>query len=144
MSLAKVLPYFREVFKEQGHKEWTDAFNFEAIPSTIIDGSFHMELAPLDNLQQNQSAIEFEQKVTIRLFVKGFRENNVGRDKAIGLAETIIKQSLKSSRRLNAGGIKNVKLGTLSFEPFGESNDNIILARMEFVTFVILDPDTGS
>lgn len=140
MSLAAVLPYFRLILvSSMSHTEWKDAFNFENIPGTVLDKAFHLEFGNLDPGQQNQNAIEFEQKCIVRLFAKGGVDTTATRDRAIARAQELIQYAL-GRRRLTTTGIKNVKLSGLTFEPFADSNDNIVMARAEFDLQLILDP----
>lgn len=139
MSLAAVKPYFRTKLKTLGHTEWTDAFNFENIPSTVLDKCFHLEFGNFEPGQQNNNAIEFEQKCIVRMFTKGFVNTATAMDTAITRVEAFIIVALGRSR-LTTTGIKNVKMTSMTFEPIAESNDNVVMARMEFDLQIILDP----
>lgn len=140
MSLASVIPYFQTVMNELGHTEWTDAFNFENIPSTVIDRAYHLTLESGTGIKQNQNDIETQQPISVRLFVKGFRDPAEGRDRAVGYVEDVIQKALSASRRLT-GGLKNVQLQNMSYQAFGDTNDNIVMATLNFNTLVLLDPD---
>lgn len=141
MSLEQVRPYFRTVMNNLGYTEWTDGFNWQNIPSTVVDGSYHMELLEASGLKQNQNDIEIEQPIVVRLFVKGFRDPAAGIDLSMEKLVGIIKEALKSSQRTLGTYLKNVKFVSASPEPFGESNDNMVMMRMQFDTLVILAPN---
>jgi hypothetical protein len=125
---------------ELGFLEWTDGFNWQNIPSTVVDGTYHLELLDANGIKQNQNDIEIEVPIVIRLFVKGFRDPAAGIDDAVLKCQSIITKALKPSTRLT-GDLKNVTFSSAVPEPFGESNDNLIMMRIEFNTLVILAHD---
>lgn len=141
MSLANVRPYFKARALEQGWKEWKDAFNIGNIPATLIDGSFHVEMGDLSQLKFNQYDLETEFPVTVRYFKKGFKDPQGALDLSIASTENYIRASLKATNRLTGVGIKNVRLVTARWVRYDTSNDNLIMAEMQFTALVILAVD---
>lgn len=113
-------------------KEHKDAFNYENIPSTIINKSYHIE-TPTGGRRgtyTNQSQ-ELEHDCVIRVFFKGYRYPATAIDEAMTNYNTILATVLSSSNRLNAG-IKNIYLNDVSIKPFGATNDNLVLLEITF------------
>lgn len=141
MSQASVIPYFREVMTSLNHKEWKDAFSDDNIPSTIVDRSYHLLLGSGSAIKQNQEVIEINQPVSLKLYVKGYRDTADGRDRAITFMESIIKKALETDRRAAgtyASGIKNVLLLSSDLDELDVSNDNIIRVTLNFNCIVML------
>ena len=139
MSLTNLRPYLRSVMNSLGYSEWTDGFNWENIPSTIIDGTYHLEVQENSSAKQNQYDIEIEIPVVIRLFTKGFRDPASGIDDMISKIEGIIKEACKPTASL--GSLVSCKFRTMAVEPFIVSNDNLIMGRIEFSNILILAPN---
>lgn len=143
MSLQHVRPYFRNRAVEiwGSEKEWKEPFNVNNIPSTIIDGSFNVELLTGSGVKQNQTDLEIQFPVKVRYFKKGYRDPQAGLDLATAAADSYIRQALKHSTRLVGEGIKNVQLTAFDFVRLNESNDNLIMVEMDFTALVILEVD---
>lgn len=140
MSYSEVKPYFRARIRTVDSEltEWSDGFNFENIPSTNLDGAYHIEWGPFANVKQNQDCLDTSGTATIRIFSKGFRDPQSGIDSAISKGESIIKECLKASNRALQPGIKNVKLLNFAVDPLAASNDNSIRTTISFdLTLVI-------
>lgn len=137
MSLTAVRSYFRTRLDALSFKEWKDGFNYENIPSNILDKSYHIMSGSVSGLSNNQTAQEVEQSVTIRVFFKGYRDPATGIDNAVTDAETIIKSCVKASNRLT-GLLKNVKFNSMGISEIAISNDNAIMIEIEFTAFTIL------
>ena len=141
MSLAHVKPYFRATATLLGWQtEWKEPFNINNIPANIIDRAFNLELGRVSGIKQNQSDLETEFPITVRYFRKGFRDPYGVLDEAVASADSYVRTALKHSRRLVGEGIKNVRLQGIDWERF-DSNDNLIIVRMEFTALVILAVD---
>lgn len=142
MSMTAVRAYHRSRAQAIGLTEWLDGFNFSNIPSNIIDKSFHLEMGVATALKLNQTDQEIEYPITVRMFIKGFRDPASGIDTAIQYSEDLIKQAVNSVNRLTqTTGIKNVIFETLSIDPIADSNDNLVVASCVFRTLVILKVD---
>jgi hypothetical protein len=141
MSLSVVRPFFRSVLNSQGYTEWTDGFNSENIPSTILDKSYHIETFNFTGLRLNQLDQEIETDVTVSLFFKGYRDSSNAIDVSIQKVEDFIKEVLKPSSRVGqfANGIKNITLQGFSLEPKDATNDSLVKASVNFSVFVIIE-----
>lgn len=142
MSLTAVRPYFRARAASSSWKEWKDVFDENNIPSTLIDGSFHLPPFTTNVSRQNQLDAEISVSQKVTYFRKGFQNVADGLDKAISGSETFIKACLKASNRLTGAGIKNVTLAGVSHDQVGNNND-IIKVSMDFQVLVIIDTETG-
>lgn len=142
MSLTHVRPYFRERALSLGWAEWKEPFNVNNIPATIIDNAFNVEMGRLSGLKQNQEDIETELPVIVRYFRKGYRDPQGALDLSIAAVDSYIREALRHNLRLVGVGLKNVRLVGTNWVRFNESNDNLIMAEMEFTTLVILAVDS--
>lgn len=136
MSLAEIRPYMRDILDGLGYDEWTDGFNFENIPSTIFNESYHLEVGVISAGVANQRAYRFTAPVLLRVFLKGFRSPSEAIDDALLRGDTILSGVLAESERLGVPAdnrsIKNVFPGPIQTLPFDASNDNAIILQMEF------------
>lgn len=141
MSLTIVRPFFRTVLDGQGYTEWTDGFNFENIPSTLLDLSYHIETVNCVGVRMNQLDQELELDVKISLFFKGYRDPAEAIDLSIQKVEDFIKEVLKPGFRVGqyASGIKNIVFEGFALEPKDGTNDNLVKADVNFVVFVIIE-----
>jgi hypothetical protein len=140
MSLSVVRPFFRSVLNSQGYTEWTDGFNSENIPSTLLDLSYHIETLNFTGIRLNQSDQEIEMDVSVSLFFKGYRDPAEAIDLSIEKVEDFIKEVLKPSFRVGqfTDGIKNITLQGFTLEPKDGTNDNLVKASVIFAVFVII------
>jgi hypothetical protein len=134
-----VLPYFRTAINTLNHTEWKDAFSDDNIPSTLIDRSYHLLLTDSSTIKQNQDLIEINQPISVKLYVKGYRNTSDGRDRAIGYQEALIKEILETDRRAASySGIKNVLYLGGGLEELSQDNDNLIRVTLNFNCYVIM------
>lgn len=140
MSFQDVRPYFRaRVEAVGGLQEWTDGFNFDNIPSTILDGSYHLDSGSFSNIKQNQDCLDASGTFTVRVFLKGFRDPQDGIDRGWAKGQAIVQECLKASNRATQAGIKNVQLLTFAVEPLDVSNDNVVRTVLSFTVTIVLD-----
>src|SRR5690606_922977 len=115
------------------------AFSDDNIPSTIIDRSYHLLLGESSNIKQNQDLIEVLQPVSVKLYIKGFRDTSEGRDRAVQYQEAAIKEALETDRRGAAyTGIKNVLYQGGGLTELSTDNDNLIRITLNFNCHVIM------
>lgn len=138
MSFESVRPYFAARCTAVGLKEHKDAFNDENIPSTYLDGSFHVLLNGFDGIKLNQNDQESRCKVAVSFWLKGFRTPSEGLDRAVAKSELLLKETLKNSNRLGQC-IKNVVFNDVSYSALSDDNDNAIKVTMNFTAFVIIE-----
>lgn len=132
-GLTKVLPYFRAVMNDLGHKEWRDAIPDDNIPNTIIHRSYHLLIATVGSARQNQSLIEMECPIGVTLIVKGYKDTSSGMDLAVTYEEEILKKALENFRRAATyDGIKNVKFVSGEIKELNKQTDNIFRITMIF------------
>ncbi len=138
MALTDVRPYFRTRMVSLGFKEWPDGFNFENIPSNILDQVFHIQSDTITPDTTNMTNYDISSPVTLRLFIKGFRDPAQAIDNAISSYETILCDVLKPANRLGTL-IQNVSPGSTSILPLSDNNDNAVILEMEFTARVFLN-----
>jgi hypothetical protein len=133
MSITGARSYLRARAKAVGLKEWPDGFNFQNIPSTIVNGSFHVlsEAGTGTKLNQNDQEIAFVH--ILRVLFKGYRDPGAAIDSAIKITEDLIKETVAPKNRLTqSDGIKNIALEGFRFDELEQSNDNIVVASITF------------
>ena len=139
MSMKACRSYVRARGEAIGLKEWKDGFNFQNIPSNIVDKSFHIESNQAVGVKNNQNDQEINFSQTVRIFVKGFRNPAAGIDLAIGLTEDYITECVKVSNRVTqTTGIKNVVFENASFDAASGDNDNLIVASITLRIYTVL------
>ena len=133
MSFTAPRPYMRDLMDTLNYREWTDGFNFENIPSTIFDESYHLETGLVSGLPANQVVHQFDFPLTLRVFLKGFRDPASAIDDALLRADEINASVLSPSNRLSeTTGIKDVVPGTVQVLPYDTTNDNAVILEMVF------------
>lgn len=139
MSITAARSYLRSRAKTIGLKEWSDGFNFDNIPSTVINGTFHISSGAGSGVKLNQHDQEITFNQTVRIFIKGYRDVSSAIDYAVKVTEDLIKESVSPKNRLTqSGGIKNIVLDSFNFEEGDQSNDNLVVASITFRIFTVL------
>lgn len=146
MSFQNLKPYFKARLEAVNSgalsgNEWQDAFNVDNIPSTVINGAYHIEIDPATYLGTAHSCLGFKAPVRVRAFFKGHKTAAAAIDKATLYADSIIKECCKSTNRLTQPLIKNVLPSSVDIKALAESNDNIAYLDLTFDCTVFLDPD---
>lgn len=131
-----VREYFINLGKELSYKAHTDVFNFENIPSTQLDRSFHVESFTFNGLGQNQTDLTLGIPVTVRIFFKSYLQVEDGLKKATNAGEAYVTSALASENRLSDLVVKNVVLDSMVLEPYSVSNDNYVVCRMDFTATI--------
>ena len=129
--LSSSRSYFRSRLNALGFKEWTDGFNVENIPKTLLSGAYHIESQAVSPTVQLQS-YEFESAVLIRIYLKGYRNPASAIDEAFERAESVLESVLLPSTRLLQDCIKDVQAGSIEVEALSASNDNSVILNMNF------------
>ena len=137
MSFAAVRGYFRSRMNGLGHKEHTDAFNWQNIPEKIQNRAYHIETSTGFGNGQNQTVIDANQDVTVRLFILGYRDTGSRIDAAIAFADEAICDIVNP---INANGtlIKTAKFVSMNVLPRSESNDNTIIVEINFTARLMI------
>ena len=138
MSLTEVRPYFRTRLESLNFHEWTDGFNFEEIPESIIDRAYHLTVGSLGLIEVNHTINKIAYPILLRVYLKGFRDPASAIDDAISEGEDIICEVTKITNATQQG-IKDVVFGSFEPIPKSETNDNIVLLDFSFTANVILD-----
>ena len=132
MALVDVRPYMRSIMDGLDYSEWKDGFNSENIPSTIIDGSYHLATGTITGSTANQQIRTFDYTLVTRVFFKGFRDPAGAIDDALGAADTILASALADASRLSQANIKDIIPNTIQVLPLEASNDNSVILEMDF------------
>lgn len=143
MALSAVRPYFRSVLGGLGFSEWDDAFNFDNIPDTIIDKSYHIGPVSSSNVTMQQRKLSYTASINIKVFFKGFRSPKDALDEAMIQGDNILAASLKPSTRNAGATLKNVNFDSLEAVPMDISNDNVVRLEIGFTCDLLLPLEEG-
>ena len=138
MSFTSVRPYFRTRMNSLGHKEWTDGFNFENIPESIQNRTYHIDANSSSGNSQNQTVLDASMNVTIRLYILGYRDPADGIDQAMSFAQAAICDIVNPTNA-NGTDIKDVQYSSKTIRPRSEDNDNTIVVEMNFAVRIFLE-----
>ncbi len=130
--------FFRTKMNTLRFKEWKDGFNFENIPSGVLNNSYHIDA----NVGQRKGEYgqldqEFEQEVVIRLFKKGYKNPAEAIDDCLTSLDTIVEAVLDNEVRLGCN-IKNIYLDNYLIRPIDLSNDNVAVLEITFSCLLII------
>lgn len=139
MSWTNVKPFFSSVMEAQGFSNWPDGFNIENIPSNILDHAFHVFIPSIRGVRNAQWDQETVIPVEIVFFLKGYNDPSSAIDSAIESAQNIVSHVMRPSIRTQQTCIQNVIFNDVEFNPLAESNDNAVLAQLNFEARVILE-----
>jgi hypothetical protein len=137
MNFGDIRGYFRTKLDALNYREWEDGFNFENIPSTILDGSYHIEVGSITGGPANQVHHTFLMPITVRIFFKGYRTPGEAIDAALNEANLILDEILKPSNRLQTNGLKDVRPVSIQPVALQLSNDNAVILTMGFEAYLI-------
>lgn len=134
--MTTLRPYFRSRLASLGFNEWPEPFDFQNIPSNIIDRSFNLELGTITGTERMHLHHEFDALVTVRAFFKGFREPATALDEAIARAELIFKDCCKAEN-WGPTPLKGVTVQSVDFLPLdNDLNDNVVFCLIVFAVGV--------
>ena len=136
MALTSVRDYYRDRMNSLNYNEWKDGFNFDNIPQTRYERAYHIETGSIAGNPADNRAFKYDYPMTVRVFLKGFRDPASAIDNAVAQAEVIQADILKESNRLGTE-IKTITPNSIDISPRDESNDNDIILTMTFTTTVI-------
>lgn len=128
--LTDVRSYIRARAKAVGLTEWTDAFNVENIPSTLLNKSFHMEMGTATALKREGRDVTIDYPVLVSIAVKGYRTPAEAVDSAISLSQQLTAEAMDPTLRYTQTSIKDVFMESLAIDPLATSNDNVVVAAL--------------
>ena len=132
MSLSSVRAYFKsrvtdEVSSAVEHK---DAFNIENMHTNARDKMYHIIYQNSSNVETHGDRVTDNVSVTLSMVFKGYRDTQAAFDST---TDTVHNIKLRASKISNyTSGIKRVVCDSINITPVDDSNDNILLATMEF------------
>lgn len=138
MAWTDVKPFFHEIMEAKQFTLWGDGFAEDNIPANILDHAYHLKIGRISGTTANQYDVESRMPVTISLFVKGYGDPETAIDSAIAETEMIVTEIMRPSNRTNTDGIHNISFIGIDISPLAASNDNAVLASLEFDVRVVL------
>lgn len=139
-GFASCRSYFRTRMLALGYREWTDGFNVENIPSTLLSRNkmFHIESPSASRADAfDMESQDVDQDIVLRVFLKGYRNPADAIDSAMTAKDTIIEDILDSDNRLGAV-VKNVYYNNSQINPLDETNDNAVVLEISFICRIVL------
>lgn len=137
LSWSKVKPYFRNACEDLGLEESLDPYDPNTVPSTILNKSFQLKFNGFSTLGMNNQTIDTEVSVLLRIFRTDLENATIAEEQCAEMAELIIKDVLKSSKRLQ-DEIKNVIFERLDINLLNEANDRVVVGEMSFRVRVLI------
>jgi hypothetical protein len=119
-----------------GYHEHLDGFNSDNIPETILDRAYHILVVSIAGGPINHTHQDTVSQVSLKVFIRGYRDVTEAIDSSILTLETIVKDVCKLSNRTSS--VFNVVFDGCDFNPLSNSNDNSVMLDITFSVQVIL------
>lgn len=122
-----------EVDKE--FKEHLDGFNFENIPSSKFNKSYFISPPTLNGTSINQGLTDDRINLTVRLFLKGFRDPKSAVSQGFDIANKFRLRSMRPEfLKVLTTAQKNIKhvIASVEIEDVN-TNDNLVVCKIDFV-----------
>lgn len=125
---------------KQTLREWTDGFNSDNIPDTILDGGYHLEPPEQSyvSIAGGGNAVQWKTKQTVLVFFEGYKDTTTAIDAAIKCQEDIIKSVMASPGRLNQA-FKNIMFKDAKIDKVNQNNNTSAKLEISFEVDVYLD-----
>jgi hypothetical protein len=137
MAFKDVRQYFRTRLDAiGGYAEWTDGFDFNNIPSSIIDKSYHIEMPRISSGPANSVVHRYSCQVTLRVFFAASLDVSSVIDYALDSADEILSDCLDINNRLGTT-IKDVRPVEVATIPLSVSNNNGVGLEISFECLII-------
>jgi hypothetical protein len=131
VSFQAAREQFRTVLDSIGFNEWKDGFNTEDIPSSLIDGAYHLTSYSASAVSHNHTDLSVEQRIQVTVWRKGYKDFASGIDALNQDADLIFGTLLAPSNRLTPA-LKSIKFVSMTIEPLAVSNDNSAKLTLDF------------
>lgn len=139
MSLSQVRRYFNQSITNQysNYVEWTDAFNIENIPRTLLNNRYHIGIGPISSTAKQDTHIVDSQSVTLTIWKSGFLNVSDARDEILNIAHAIRLKlinpvNIETFRASVNGEIQDVQSVSITPEVIDATNDNVIQVSIQF------------
>ncbi len=137
--ISSVRDYFKVIMKELGLEEWRKSLEADNIPKTLVKEVYHLRTDAINGVKQNQRAIEADYQVTVSFLKKGLRDEASGYEQGELLLQSLLRLAMSPAKRNANPLIQRVRFDQALPQAIGQSNDNLILYRVQFTVSVILD-----
>lgn len=137
--ITTVRDYFKVIMKEVGLQEWRKSLEPDNIPKTLVNDVYHLRTDAINGVSQNQRAIETDYQVTVSFLKKGLRDEASGYELGDSLLQQILRLAMSPQKRATFPLILRVRFNSATPEAIGQSNDNVVLYRVQFTCGVILE-----
>ncbi len=132
-----VIKYVRARMKALKYTEWAGGFNFENIPRTQLDKTFHVLLGePRSEGTMHQGQM-VRVPFSVRVFVSEARNVQGQYDAAITKGDIVRSDLISAMNRQGNDDVKNVSFNSMRLEPIGNSNDMAPALKIDFEALVI-------
>lgn len=107
--------------------EWTDVFNIENIPETIIDNSYHIKFGSID-IDRIDGVLSYETQIEINLFKKGYRNVQDAHDSILDKS-VLVNLCLSDVAKFNSTFVRDYTPDGIDSD-FFTTNDNLIIIKL--------------
>jgi hypothetical protein len=135
MSLADVRPFFKARAKALSYSEHTEAFSSEALAKNS-GKKFFIKLGTPQAEPNQHSSVGFRVPVVVDLYMGTSRQTIDLEDRALEAAQAFV--SNVGSNRFSSG-INGIYARSVEIVPLDGSNDNAVIARVNFEALVEVD-----
>ena len=128
MSLSQARSYINQRMPNVNSDliEWTDAFNDENIPQTLIDNRYHIELGET-TITHDDNIVDKAMDITITMFKRAYNDTVGNRDALLDIGHCVVMDLVNPKNVETFGGdLKNVEGSSITTEEIDVSNDNVI------------------
>lgn len=139
-GFASVRSYFRTRMNALGYTEWTDGFNFENIPNTLMSkkGRMYHISSPTSGRSDayDMTSQDIDQDVVVRVFFKGYKDAASAIDAAMAAKDTILGDVLDAVNRTSV--LTNVFYNNDQIIELNDTNDNAAILELNFIARIVL------
>lgn len=123
-----------------GYSEWTDGFNFDNIPSTLLsrkERMYHISTPTSGRSDAyDMGSQDVDQDVIVRVFFKGYRDAASAIDAAMLAKDTILANVLSAANRTSV--LQNVFYNNAQIIELNDTNDNAAILELNFIARIVL------
>lgn len=139
MSVKGIRTYARARLATLDFTEWTDGFNFENVPQTLLSTRYILRLndGSGGKVSNDNQEISFPLVVESAIKPTGNPKNLI--EQGFDRADSIVAAFMQASQRLTQTDFKNIVHASTSVVPLdGDSNDNGVRVLVGFNFLVII------
>lgn len=140
MSVKGIRTYARNRMAALGFTEWTDGFNFENVPQTLLSTRYILRLNDSSGGKVSNDNQEISFPLVVESAIKPTGNPKSLIEQGFDRADSIIDTFMVANQRLSQTDFRNIVHSSTSVVPLdGDSNDNGVRVLVGFNFLVIID-----